>query len=227
LAELTALPVDYWALGHVHSRRVLSEKPFVVYSGCTQGKDIHEPGVQGCFVVDCDGTGIREMTFHPTSVLEFETVELNISDITHLEKAVQLLSEKLSLLKKENDLLFRLKLTGVTVLDADLRRWNETELYSFFYNRIKDLLPGCFLETVFILTQMPGDERSALFPAEEVARSLQELTDEKFLEKCYDEMRTVYRALPPIRSERFEELRRESCELLSELLTGKVEFNKK
>ena len=127
----------------------------------------------------------------------------------------------------ENDLLFRLKLTGVTVLDADLRRWNETELYSFFYNRIKDLLPGCFLETVFILTQMPGDERSALFPAEEVARSLQELTDEKFLEKCYDEMRTVYRALPPIRSERFEELRRESCELLSELLTGKVELNKK
>ncbi|MBR2873158.1 MAG: DNA repair exonuclease, partial [Lentisphaeria bacterium] len=46
LAELTALPVDYWALGHVHSRRVLSEKPWVVYSGCVQGKDIHEPGKQ-------------------------------------------------------------------------------------------------------------------------------------------------------------------------------------
>ena len=227
LADLTALPVDYWALGHVHSRRVLSEKPFVVYAGCTQGKDIHEPGAQGCFVVDCDGTGIKRMTFHQTSVLEFENIDLNISDVTDLEKTVHLLSAELATLKKENDLLFRLKLTGITSLDADLRRWNNEDLYTFFYDRVRELFPGCFLEGVFVLTQMPGKERSAVFPEEELTRSLQELTEEKFLENRYEEMCTVFRALPPLRADRFEELRRESCELLAELLTGRVELGRK
>ena len=32
-AELAAFPVDYWALGHVHNRRILKEDPFIVYSG--------------------------------------------------------------------------------------------------------------------------------------------------------------------------------------------------
>ena len=33
LEELTAAPVDYWALGHMHQRRLLASRPMTVYCG--------------------------------------------------------------------------------------------------------------------------------------------------------------------------------------------------
>lgn len=226
LAELTSLPVDYWALGHVHNRRILSESPWVVYSGCVQGKDVHEPGQQGCYVVDYDGFGKLSMTFHPTSVLEFETISLNISDIEDLGSVMRQLQEKLAPLKGQNDLLFRLKLTGITSLDAELRNWNQEELQSTVSSFLKEQFEGCYLEEIVLLTQMPDPEKSGLLPEKELEEALQEITDEKLLESIYADMRNTYRSLPPIRAERFEELRREGKALLAELLTGRLELKK-
>ena len=226
LAELTALPVDYWALGHVHSRRILNEKPFVVYSGCTQGKDIHEPGKQGCFVVDSDGFGKLSMNFHPTSVLEFEVITLNISDLENLESVMEHLAAELALIKDTNPLLFRLKLTGITPLDAELRNGNPEELLQTLSAFASERVGECYLERIVILTQMPAPEKSSLLPEEELANALQEIADAKELENIYSEMRSIYRALPPIRAERFEELRKEGSALLAELLTGRLELKK-
>jgi len=44
VGDLTAAGFDYWALGHVHSRQVHSEAPWVVMPGTPQGRDIGEPG---------------------------------------------------------------------------------------------------------------------------------------------------------------------------------------
>ena len=223
-AELAALPVDYWALGHVHQRRIINEYPFIVYPGCIQGKDIHEPGIQGCYVVTCDGFGKFSFDFHPTSVLEFESIDLNISHAENLETVIKLLSQKIAELKGENELLYRLKLSGVTTLDAELRSWNAEELRSHFYEEIKAQIPGSYLEEVFVLTQMPAAEKSHLLPAEELSAALQEIADEKVLESIYAEMQSVCRALPPLRAERFSELRQEGSALLAELLTGRLEL---
>jgi DNA repair exonuclease SbcCD nuclease subunit len=35
LTDLTNAGFDYWALGHVHERRVLSRTPWIVYPGNT------------------------------------------------------------------------------------------------------------------------------------------------------------------------------------------------
>ena len=147
--------MDYWALGHVHSRRVLSEKPWVVYSGCVQGKDIHEPGKQGCFLVEHNGFGELSMTFHPTSVLDFEVVSLNISDIENLGSVMKLLQEKLISLKEHNDLIFRLKLTGITPLDVELRNWDQEELQrtvsSFLKENRNRPLIASFITCLFVI----------------------------------------------------------------------------
>ncbi len=222
LAELTALPVDYWALGHVHSRRVLHEKPFVVYSGCVQGKDIHEPGPQGCYVVDCDGFGGLSLTFHPTSVLEFQVVEVDAGASENLDQLLQILLAELEKLGPQDKLLFRLKLIGVTPLDGELRRVDPEELRSFFYEGVGNAFDGVFLEEIVLLTRMPPSDESAVLPADELARAAAEIAEEGVLEKLYDEMRRVHRELPPIRPERFAELRSEGSALLAELLAGKL-----
>ena len=71
---------------------------------------------------------------------------------------------------------------------------------------------------------MPPAEESHLLPAEELEGALQEIADEKVLESIYAEMQSVCRALPPLRAERFNEIRKEGSALLSELLTGRLEL---
>jgi DNA repair exonuclease SbcCD nuclease subunit len=51
--DLRAPGYQYWALGHVHGRRVLSEEPWIVYPGNLQGRSTKptEQGAKGAVVV--------------------------------------------------------------------------------------------------------------------------------------------------------------------------------
>ncbi len=47
---------QYWALGHVHQREVVSQEPWIVFPGNIQGRHARETGAKGCSVVtvvDC------------------------------------------------------------------------------------------------------------------------------------------------------------------------------
>ncbi len=50
-AELESLGYDYWALGHVHAREVVSQNPWIVFPGNLQGRHINEPGPKGATLV--------------------------------------------------------------------------------------------------------------------------------------------------------------------------------
>lgn len=45
---------DYWALGHVHAREIVSREPWVVYPGNIQGRHIREQGAKGCELVSVE-----------------------------------------------------------------------------------------------------------------------------------------------------------------------------
>ncbi len=65
LQDLESKGYDYWALGHVHAREVVSEDPWVVFPGNTQGRGIREPGAKGCEIVTVDddqGTTIEHQS---------------------------------------------------------------------------------------------------------------------------------------------------------------------
>ncbi len=55
LEDLLDIGIDYWALGHVHERKILHADPYVVYPGNTQGRHIREPNERGCYLVRVDG----------------------------------------------------------------------------------------------------------------------------------------------------------------------------
>lgn len=50
-ADLESLGYDYWALGHIHAREVVSENPWIVFPGNLQGRHINEPGEKGATLV--------------------------------------------------------------------------------------------------------------------------------------------------------------------------------
>lgn len=64
LGDLQASGYDYWALGHIHKRQILSEAPWVVYPGNIQGRSLKETGPKGCYIVDVRENGEAEPTFH-------------------------------------------------------------------------------------------------------------------------------------------------------------------
>jgi len=54
LDTLLAKEYDYWALGHVHAREVLHERPWVVFPGNLQGRHIREEGAKGATLITLD-----------------------------------------------------------------------------------------------------------------------------------------------------------------------------
>jgi exonuclease SbcD len=49
--QLSGHGYQYWALGHVHQREVLSETPWIVFPGNLQGRHINEAGPKGATLV--------------------------------------------------------------------------------------------------------------------------------------------------------------------------------
>ena len=82
MTELVSADLDYWALGHVHTYRVLKDdRPFIAYPGNTQGLHVREPGPRGCLVVRVDGQGTVDARFEPTDAVRWFTKGLRIDDL--------------------------------------------------------------------------------------------------------------------------------------------------
>ncbi|EGS32161.1 DNA repair exonuclease [Megasphaera sp. UPII 135-E] len=98
IQDLCDSGMDYWALGHVHKKQILHEKPYIVYAGNPQGLDCTEIGERGCYYVEVGPYGTTELTFFDTSVVCWETVELSIDSIesvSEMRDAVRLVKEKI------------------------------------------------------------------------------------------------------------------------------------
>lgn len=80
--DLERSGMDYWALGHVHARQVLSERsPTVVYPGNPQGRHPNEPGARGVYLVEVDDDGDVHLDFRPVDTVRWERTRLDISDM--------------------------------------------------------------------------------------------------------------------------------------------------
>ena len=126
LADLANTPMDYWALGHVHTRQVLRrDHPAVVYPGNPQGRSPDETGARGVYLVEVDDRGTPHLEFRPMDLVRWETLEV---DIEGLEAEQDLLDAIIgragSSLERSGGrpLVTRLTLTGRGPLHSSLRR---------------------------------------------------------------------------------------------------------
>ena len=69
LESLRSIPIQYWAFGHVHKRQIISDHPYIVYAGNTQGLHRGESGPKGCYVVDVSSRGAVETQFYETNAI--------------------------------------------------------------------------------------------------------------------------------------------------------------
>ena len=81
LDDLLSRNYDYWALGHIHARAVLKDKPAIVYPGCPQARRRRETGVMSVTLVDVLPDRNCELTELPTGALEMHDVDCDITGV--------------------------------------------------------------------------------------------------------------------------------------------------
>lgn len=79
LHELEQKGYDYWALGHIHQRQVLKERPYIVYPGNIQGRHIRETGNKGCTIVTVNNGVISSAVHHDLDVLRWELSSVDLT----------------------------------------------------------------------------------------------------------------------------------------------------
>ncbi|WP_435921656.1 metallophosphoesterase family protein [Paenibacillus sp. DYY-L-2] len=95
LKDLKDSGFDYWALGHIHKRQVLSESPWVVYPGNIQGRNPKETGPKGCYVVDVSDQGEALLAFRELDHVRWIELDVMIEDLTTEEAWKERVEEKL------------------------------------------------------------------------------------------------------------------------------------
>jgi DNA repair exonuclease SbcCD nuclease subunit len=63
---------DYWALGHIHKRALLSKEPHIAYSGNIQGRHIRETGPKGCLLGTVRDCRLASLEFRRLDVVRWE-----------------------------------------------------------------------------------------------------------------------------------------------------------
>ncbi|TYP73741.1 metallophosphoesterase family protein [Paenibacillus methanolicus] len=123
LRELTGMPFQYWALGHIHGRAVLHRDPYVVYAGNTQGRHIKETGAKGCYVVDVAENHQTELTFVPLDTVRWAVVEVDIGNLATEHALIQSIEDALirqALQHEGRASMIRVRLAGRGALHAKL-----------------------------------------------------------------------------------------------------------
>ena len=109
---------DYWALGHVHAREVLAERPRIVFPGNLQGRHAKETGAKGCELVTVE-RGRIESEFLALDVVRWSQLAVPLDGLQRLDALGDAFRQALDpLLAGAKDRLHavRVTLTGATEL---------------------------------------------------------------------------------------------------------------
>lgn len=195
--ELSSSGFDYWALGHIHSRKVHSEKPWIVMPGMPQGRDIGEAGPKSVSLLTV-GKKI-EVTEVSTSQIEFLNITLDVAMVENDDRLRDILRqgfhETESLLDARSGVV-RVTLSGSTPLRWQILRDQDiwVEIASQFARETGRLWLD---KLIFNLTDIPTSSNNA---TDELALTMDIIRNEYgFSKTIRTELENILTELPPQR----------------------------
>lgn len=200
--ELCGKGYDYWALGHVHTREVVSRDPWIVFSGCTQGRHIRETNAGGASLVTVEDGAVASVDHAALDVLRWALLKVDaagLSEDTMFDRVRQAVVDAVA--EADDRLLaVRVVLLGETpghrALIADNDRFlNEVR------SIVTDVASGqAWLEQLKIATEAPTDVARLVARDDAIGGLLRAIrstrTDDDALAAIASELADVKRKLP-------------------------------
>ncbi|GHH98556.1 metallophosphoesterase family protein [Neobacillus kokaensis] len=98
--DLQEKDFDYWALGHIHKRTILSEDPPIIYPGNIQGRSRKETGIKGFYHVSLNEIEAKP-SFIESSDIVWREAEIDAASAGTFHEAVQLCREVMNQIRDE------------------------------------------------------------------------------------------------------------------------------
>lgn len=202
LDALLSKGYQYWALGHVHRREVLSTEPWAVFCGNLQGRYARESGPKGATLVTVDGARVASAEHRALDAVRWASLSLDVSDAASGEDVVDLVRDRLeaeAAAAGERMLAVRISAAGVSRAHADLSRDPER-----WQNQIRalasELAEAVWVERVLFDTRSTIDSEALLTrddPIGALVRSIRaSRSDSTALRQLGSEMEDLRRQLP-------------------------------
>ena len=116
VTDLTDNEIDYWALGHVHTRQVLRKHaPAIAYPGNPQGRHPAETGARGVYLVEVGDSSTTRLDFHAVDVVRWETISLDIAGLETEQALIDTVNDRAEYVLEASNrrhVVVRLTLTG-------------------------------------------------------------------------------------------------------------------
>ena len=147
VTDLQATGFNYWALGHIHSRRVITGRCTIVMPGMTQGRDVGETGAKSVSLVTIADDRSLSIEERFVSSAEFAIVAVDMTGIAAWKDALSAIEkgfQKARLEATSEALIARLRIEGTTPLAARLR-WDHLILREEA-ERAADAIGGTYVE---------------------------------------------------------------------------------
>lgn len=125
---LRAKGYDYWALGHVHAREIVSRQPWIVFPGNTQGRHIREQGAKGCELVTVED-GMVSTEPLALDVLRWAELEIEVAGVPDLDALLERVAAAVGTRRAQADgriLGLRLRLSGAGAVQREVSARPET-----------------------------------------------------------------------------------------------------
>lgn len=167
LEQLVGHGYDYWALGHIHKRDVMSaDGVHVVFPGNTQGRHAGETGGKGCTLITVDGSGSVERLEHRDldSAARWHDVRVDMADAHDLDDACHLVER--SLRHQVADRAVDGRVDAVRVIasgtsEAHTALLTQQEEFTAEVHRISQQYPSVWIEKTRVHTSRPHDKSAS------------------------------------------------------------------
>ncbi len=198
---LLAASMDYWALGHIHLARSVSDRAPIYYAGSPQGLDINESHRHGCLLVTLKKAAestIPSITQVETASIAWETRTFDVSPLDdELDLERELVETGQHLLSRHGrPVCLRLHLVGRTPLHGMLAvRQNREDMRDLVSSRCKNGFLWLWMTDIIDDTQPALDieklQQADLFPSLIIRQAA--LMDEGLDDICVALLRDTHR----------------------------------
>lgn len=114
---LERMGYEYWALGHVHAREIISEDPWIVFPGILQGRHAREVGAKSFTLVSVDCGKVLRVEERHVDVLRWAERSISVDGATSTSEILDKVENALSDLAESADgraIAVRIEIVGDT-----------------------------------------------------------------------------------------------------------------